>query len=68
MMESDDLLFPIEEVVDNAAVEKLKSESGSFPTLTPKDHTHLLHGSMLLTTNFSSLVKKRTLLYFIFLK
>lgn len=27
MMESDDLLFPIEEVVDNAAVEKLKSES-----------------------------------------
>ena len=30
MMESDDLLFPIEEVVDNAAVEKLKSESGTL--------------------------------------
>lgn len=29
MMESDDLLFPIEEVVDNSAVEKLKSESDS---------------------------------------
>ena len=28
-MESDDLLFPIEEVVDNAAIEKLKSESGT---------------------------------------
>ena len=50
MMESDDLLFPIEEVVDNAAVEKLKSESGAlkwkklnFFYVLPNSHTH---GSM----------------------
>ena len=29
-MESDDLLFPIEEVVDNASVENIKSESGNI--------------------------------------
>jgi len=28
-MESDDLLFPIEEVVDNASVENIKSELGN---------------------------------------
>ena len=29
-MESDDLLFPIEEVVDNASVENINSESGNM--------------------------------------
>ena len=29
-MESDDLLFPIEEVVDNTSVENIKSESGNI--------------------------------------
>lgn len=29
-MESDDLLFPIEEVVDNVAVENINSESGNM--------------------------------------
>ena len=46
MMESDDLLFPIEEVVDNAAVEKQKTESGAlkwkklnFFYVLPNSHT-----------------------------
>ena len=29
-VESDDLLFPIEEVVDNASVENINSESGNM--------------------------------------
>lgn len=46
-VESDDLLFPIEEVVDNASVENVNSESGNMTNhaIYVQLSTHLMNTS-----------------------
>lgn len=56
-VESDDLLFPIEEVVDNTSVENINSESGNMTSHAIYEHlcTHLKY---ILETWFNCIWKK----------
>ena len=57
-VESDDLLFPIEEVVDNTSVENINSESGNMTSHAIYEHlcTHLKY---ILETWFNCIWKKK---------